>query len=58
MGVIYDSEGNFMDFNDDKSETDTNCEIIIELDAGGPYYFAVKHDFGYMYKQNYRVTVD
>lgn len=58
MGVVYDSEGNFMAFNDDKSETDRNCEIAIALDTGGPYYFAVKHDFGYMYRQNYRVTVE
>lgn len=58
MGVVYDSNGNFMAFNDDKSETDTNCEIMVELDAGGPYYFAVKHDFSFMYRQNYKVTVE
>ena len=58
MGVVYDSHGTFMAFNDDKSETDTNCEIVVELDAGGPYYFAIKHDFSYMYKQNYQVTVE
>lgn len=58
MGVVYDSNGNFMAFNDDKSETDTNCEIVVELDAGGPYYFAVKHDFSFMYRQNYKVTVE
>lgn len=58
MGVVYDSEGNFMAFNDDKSETDTNCEITLELEAGGPYYFAVKHDFSFMYRQNYKVTVE
>lgn len=58
MGVVYDSNGNFMAFNDDKSETDTNCEIVVELDAGGPYYFAIKHNLSYMYRQNYKITVE
>lgn len=58
MGVLYDNNGNFIDFNDDISEIDTNCSITIELEAGGPYYFTVKHDFGYMYRQNYKVTVE
>lgn len=58
MGVVYDSDGNFIAFNDDKSETDTNCEIIVELDAGRPYYFAIKHNLSYMYRQNYKVIVE
>lgn len=58
MGTLYDSNGNFIEFSDDASETNSNCLITVDLDAGGPYYFSVKHSFSFMYRQNYKVVVE
>lgn len=58
IGIVYDENGDFMDFSDDYSEKDLNCQITVDLVAGNEYYFAVKHSSVYMYDISYRVVVE
>ena len=58
IGIVYDENGDFMDFSDDYGEEDLNCQITVDLVAGNEYYFAVQHSSVYMYDVSYRVVVE
>ena len=58
IGIVYDENGDYMDFGDDYSEENLNCQITVDLVAGNEYYFAVQHSSVYMYDVSYRVVVE
>ena len=57
MAVLYDDDGNFMEFNNDISDSNENCEITASLESGRQYFFAVKNERSYMYGNVYQVIV-